>query len=65
MKALFSPFIGSLIGTAISDSLGAGRECLSGFKEVHEIGPRYADDTAMMIGVAESLVASKDVTSFS
>ena len=58
-KAEVSKFIGSLIGSAIGDSLGAEREGATGFEEVHEIGPRYTDDTAMMIGVAESLVACK------
>jgi len=42
---LKSKFLGSLVGTAVGDSLGAG-------------GERYTDDTAMMIGVAESLVES-------
>src|SRR5512145_3015787 len=52
-------FIGSLIGTAVGDSLGAQREGTSGFQEVREIGPRYTDDTVMTIGVAESLVEAK------
>lgn len=46
MDRLKSKFLGSLIGTAVGDSLGAG-------------GRRYTDDTAMMIGVAESLIESK------
>ena len=46
MDRLKSKFLGSLIGTAIGDSLGAG-------------GRRYTDDTAMMIGVAESLIENK------
>ena len=50
-------FTGSLIGTAVGDSLGAGREGSLGFREVREIGSRYTDDTHMMIGVAESLIA--------
>lgn len=51
-----SKFIGSLIGSAIGDSLGAQREGTYGFKEVTEPGPAYTDDTAMMIAVAESLI---------
>jgi poly(ADP-ribose) glycohydrolase ARH3 len=51
-----SKFIGSLIGSAIGDSLGAQREGTYGFKEVTEPGPAYTDDTAMMISVAESLI---------
>ena len=43
MDRLKSKFVGSLVGTAVGDSLGSG-------------GRRYTDDTAMMIGVAESLV---------
>jgi len=52
-------FIGSLIGTAVGDSLGAQREGTSGFQEVREIGSRYTDDTVMTIGVAESLIEAK------
>jgi len=51
-----SKFIGSLIGSAIGDSLGAQREGTYGFREVTEPGPVYTDDTAMMIAVAESLI---------
>lgn len=46
MNRLRSKFAGSLVGAAIGDSLGAG-------------GRRYTDDTAMMIGVAESLTEKK------
>ena len=46
MARLKSKFLGSLVGTAVGDSLGAG-------------GRRYTDDTAMMIGVAESLVGNR------
>jgi poly(ADP-ribose) glycohydrolase ARH3 len=49
-------FIGCLIGLAIGDSLGASREGARDFREISEIGRRYTDDTAMMIGVAESLI---------
>jgi poly(ADP-ribose) glycohydrolase ARH3 len=43
MDRLRSKFAGSLVGTGVGDSLGAG-------------GKSYTDDTAMMIGVAESLI---------
>jgi len=49
-------FIGCLLGTAVGDSLGAGGEGILDTPENVEIGPRYTDDTAMMIGVAESLI---------
>jgi ADP-ribosylglycohydrolase len=42
MDSLKSKFFGSLVGTAIGDSLGAGRT-------------RYTDDTAMIIGLAIEL----------
>ncbi len=57
-------FTGSMIGTAIGDGLGAGFEGLSGFtqEQIHAVADRrkvlrYTDDTHMMIGVAESLIA--------
>jgi poly(ADP-ribose) glycohydrolase ARH3 len=59
MEKKLSKFIGSLVGTAIGDSLGARFEGISGLQEVKEIGPRYTDDTAMTIGVAESLIEHK------
>jgi poly(ADP-ribose) glycohydrolase ARH3 len=59
MEQKLSKFIGSLVGTAVGDSLGARFEGTSGIQEVKEIGPRYTDDTAMTIGVAESLVEHK------
>ncbi len=53
-----------MIGTAVGDALGAGFEGLQGFTEeqVHTVAERrrvlrYTDDTHMMIGVAESLIA--------
>ncbi|MFN3284944.1 MAG: ADP-ribosylglycohydrolase family protein [bacterium] len=51
-----SKFTGCLLGTAIGDSLGAAREGSLEIAETREIGPRYTDDTAMTIGVAESLI---------
>lgn len=59
MEQKLSKFIGSLIGTAIGDSLGARFEGASVIREVNDIGPRYTDDTAMTIGVAESLIDKK------
>ena len=46
MERRHSQFIGCLLGTALGDSLGEG------------CGP-YTDDTAMTIGVAESLIACR------
>lgn len=53
---LESKFIGSLIGLAIGDSLGAQYEGFSSVEIVKENISRFTDDTAMMIGVAESLI---------
>ena len=46
MNSLKSKFLASCIGTAAGDQFGA-------------CGVRYTDDTAMMIGVAESLIKKK------
>jgi len=46
MNSLKSKFLASCIGTAVGDQFGA-------------CGVRYTDDTAMMIGVAESLIKNK------
>ncbi len=66
-QRLRSKFIGSMLGTAVGDGLGAGFEGLRNFTEeqVRDIGDRrkvlrYTDDTHMMIGVAESLIACND-----
>ena len=63
---LKSKFLGALVGTGIGDALGAPFE---GFyevqtEEIEAMAERqevltYTDDTHMMIGVAESLIASK------
>lgn len=60
---LCNKFLGSVLGTAVGDSVGAGFEGLHGFTEdqVHAVAERrkvlrYTDDTHMMIGVAESLI---------
>ena len=51
-------FLGSLLGTGVGDSLGAGLAWgLAG--RGRELAPRYTDDTHMMIGVAESLIARR------
>lgn len=54
-----------MLGTAVGDAVGAGFEGLLGFTEeqVRAVAERrkvlrYTDDTHMMIGVAESLIAS-------
>jgi poly(ADP-ribose) glycohydrolase ARH3 len=60
MDQKLSKFTGCLIGTAIGDSLGARREGSSEFVEVADLAPRYTDDTAMTIAVAESLIEHKD-----
>lgn len=60
---LCNKFLGSLVGTAVGDAIGAGFEGLQGFNEdqVRAVAERrkvlrYTDDTHMMIGVAESLI---------
>lgn len=45
------------MGLAVGDSLGVAKEGISELFEVKELGRSYTDDTAMMIGVAESLLA--------
>ncbi len=63
---LRSKFVGALIGTGVGDAVGAGFEGLAPFDlqtietVLEERGVfRYTDDTHMMIGVAESLVAKE------
>ena len=52
-------FIGSLLGTAIGDSLGAA-SWLPGLRALgRELATRYTDDTHMTIGLAESLIACR------
>jgi poly(ADP-ribose) glycohydrolase ARH3 len=60
MDQKLSKFIGCMIGTAVGDSLGARREGSSAIVEIADLAPRYTDDTAMTIAVAESLVEQKD-----
>jgi len=57
---LKSKFIGSLLGTAVGDAMGAeyeGLPCKINF--VRMGAGRYTDDTQMMIGVAESLIENR------
>ncbi len=63
-EALLAKFMGSMTGTAAGDGLGAGFEGLQSFTEEQVFAVadrrkvlRYTDDTHMMIGVAESLIA--------
>src|SRR5688500_4111235 len=62
-------FVGSLLGLAVGDGLGAPYEGLLAIDIFHQFGPPdvvvsnpsgetlcYTDDTEMMIGVAETLV---------
>jgi len=60
MDKLLSKFSGCLIGTAVGDSLGARREGSSEFAEIADLAPRYTENTAMTIAVAESLIEHKD-----
>jgi poly(ADP-ribose) glycohydrolase ARH3 len=56
-----SKFIGALVGVAIGDSLGARRKGATGInEEAADLAPRFTDDTAMTIGVCESLVEQKE-----
>jgi len=60
MDTKLSKFAGCLIGTAIGDSLGARREGSRSFVEVTDLAPRYTENTAMTIAVAESLAECRD-----
>jgi len=55
-----SKFTGCLIGTAVGDSLGARREGSPEFSEAADLAPRYTENTAMTIAVAESLAECRD-----
>jgi poly(ADP-ribose) glycohydrolase ARH3 len=55
MDPILAKFTGCLIGTAIGDSLGARREGSPASVESADLAPRYTDDTALTIAVAESL----------
>jgi len=60
MDNLLSKFTGCLIGTAVGDSLGARREGSPDFVEIADLAPRYTENTAMTIAVAESLTVYRD-----
>ena len=60
MEQKRSKFIGSLLGIAIGDALGARREGATTIEEVSDMAPRFTGNTAMMIGVAQSLVEHID-----
>ena len=63
---LKSKFLGCLVGTAIGDALGAGREGMgmSRSEDIVSLAEKlgqliYTDDTHMTIGIAESLIERK------
>jgi len=65
-EMLYNKFLGSMVGTAIGDALGAPFEGLQEFMEAEIIASaaqrkilKYTDDTHMMIGMAESLIEKK------
>jgi poly(ADP-ribose) glycohydrolase ARH3 len=67
-EMLRQKFLGSLVGTAIGDAVGAFSEGWYGTwpEEAREMADRqsrlvYTDDTAMMIGVAESLAEKRGI----
>jgi poly(ADP-ribose) glycohydrolase ARH3 len=60
MDTKLSKFAGCLIGTAVGDSLGARREGSTSFVEVADLAPRFTENTAMTIAVAESLAECRD-----
>jgi len=57
---LRSKFVGCLVGSAVGDALGSSFEgsWISEVK-IERFSGRWTDDTHMMIGVAESLIANK------
>jgi len=62
LKPSKSKFVGCMIGSAIGDALGASFEGLwTNELNIEEFSfhGRWTDDTHMMIGVAESLIANK------
>jgi len=62
LKPSKSKFVGCMIGSAIGDALGASFEGLWINRlniEEFSLDGRWTDDTHMMIGVAESLIANK------
>jgi poly(ADP-ribose) glycohydrolase ARH3 len=60
MGMLKSKFVGCLIGSAVGDALGSSFEgFMSSSVDAESFHGRWTDDTHMMIGVAESLIANK------
>lgn len=66
MKELRSKFLGSIVGAALGDAMGASREGrgIAAEQDIEHIAVmehplRYTDDTHMTIGVTESLVESR------
>jgi len=65
-ETLRAKFLGALLGTGVGDALGASLEGRRrvGEEEIRSLAERkevltYTDDTHMMLGVAESLIANK------
>jgi len=59
-EILKSKFVGSFLGTAVGDAMGARYEGLPyGISFTKTNMGRYTDDTQMMIGIAESLIENK------
>jgi len=65
-EVLKSKFLGSLVGTAVGDAVGAGFEGwdMVETEAVEAVADRrdvltYTDDTHMMIGIAESLIENR------
>jgi len=59
---LESKFVGCMVGCAVGDALGSSFEGLRSDKinsKDYQFSGRWTDDTHMMIGVAESLIANK------
>jgi len=57
---LKSKFVGCLVGSAVGDALGSSFEGLRISEvKIERFSGRWTDDTHMMIGVAESLIANK------
>jgi poly(ADP-ribose) glycohydrolase ARH3 len=55
-----SKFVGCLVGSAVGDALGSSFEGLwNPEAKIERFSGRWTDDTHMMIGVAESLIANK------
>ena len=61
MDQTCSKFIGCMTGVAVGDSLGARHAGATRTgDDIADLAPRYTDDTAMTIGIAESFVDQKE-----